>query len=199
MKRKWCAACLAIGIALGCAGPVQANRWWDVVVDSIRDSFAGSAVETSYSSSRSRGGSSSDGSFYEVSPAAAPRLPDQQEVAQRMLDLANQERAKVGAPPLHLDQAIVNAANVRARELTVRFSHTRPDGSSCEKTIPGKLLGENIAAGNVTVEETFNGWMHSDGHRRNILRPEYTGFGAAVCYDPDTEYKYYWVQLFELP
>lgn len=194
MNKKWCVLCLAACLAVTGVTQVEANKWWNMVAESLVETFLGPS-DDSYDTSSEPASSS----YNSYTPSEAPGFPEQSEVARQMLDLANRERARVGAPPLHIDWALVDAANVRARELTTRFSHTRPDGSSCENTVPGRLLGENIGAGYPSVEAAFDGWMHSEGHRQNILRPEYTGFGAAVCYDPDTEYQYYWVQLFDLP
>ncbi len=55
------------------------------------------------------------------------------EFANRVLELVNIERANAGVAPLVLDEALCNAANMRAIELdrTGEFSHTRPNGNSC--------------------------------------------------------------------
>jgi uncharacterized protein YkwD len=125
--------------------------------------------------------------------------------AQQVLDLVNQERAAYGLNPLTMDEKAVEAAKVRAKEITQVFSHTRPDNTSCFTALDDAGLylgvqiwgeGENIAAGQSTAAGVMNSWMNSPGHRANILDDSYTGIGIACYYDANTPYKYYWVQLF---
>jgi uncharacterized protein YkwD len=40
--------------------------------------------------------------------------------------------------------------------------------------------GENIAAGYPTAAEAMAGWMSSEGHRDNILGPQFTEIGLGV-------------------
>lgn len=43
------------------------------------------------------------------------------------------------------------------------------------------IMGENIAMGYNDIDSVVNGWMNSQGHRKNILNPKYNkaGFGYA--------------------
>ena len=117
---------------------------------------------------------------------------------QQVLDLVNAERAKYGLAPLAWDSSNLGpGAALRAQEISVYFSHTRPDGSSCFTAIsnPG-MCGENIAAGQRSAQEVMNSWMNSSGHRANILNAGYTRLGVGYFYSPSSHYKYYWVQMF---
>lgn len=128
-----------------------------------------------------------------------PPMPPQGEAyARRILDLCNEERRKVGAPPLHLSGPLQDGARIRAEELTRRFSHTRPDGRNCKTVLhdSNPYVGENIGAGYPTAEEAFQGWMKSFGHRKNILDSNFRELGVGFFYKPDTKYQYYWVQIF---
>lgn len=58
------------------------------------------------------------------------------------------------------------------------------------------LPEENIASGQGSPDEVMNSWMNSEGHRANILSSDFTQVGIACYYDPNTSYKYHWVQLF---
>ncbi len=116
----------------------------------------------------------------------------------QVLNLCNAERAKYGLAPLTWDAAnLAPGAAVRAQEITVVFSHTRPDGSRCFTAIrnPG-WVGENIAAGQATPEEVVNAWMNSPGHRANILNGRATKLGVGYVYVPGDMYGHYWVQMF---
>ena len=49
---------------------------------------------------------------------------------------------------------------------------------------PFNFVGENIAMGSrgTTAGELHVAWMHSDGHRENILQPGFTSVGVgAYC------------------
>lgn len=120
---------------------------------------------------------------------------------EQVLNLVNRERAKVGVRPLYLADDLQSAAQIRAKELTKLFSHTRPDGRPCRTALSDTWgIGENIAAGSETPEEVVEQWMNSPGHRRNILDSRYSSLGVGYCYDPDGVggYTYYWVQMFRL-
>lgn len=62
--------------------------------------------------------------------------------------------------------------------------HTGPDGSTpasrtSAQDVPWTLLGENLAYGTSTPEETVAALLKSPGHCRNILNPEFTRVGLA--------------------
>ena len=75
-------------------------------------------------------------------------------IAQQVVDLVNQERAKEGLSPLTLDATLCQAASIRVNEISGQFSHTRPDGTTCftaldEAGVNYSRAGENIALGTV--------------------------------------------------
>ena len=111
----------------------------------------------------------------------------------------NLEREKVGLKPLKLSPHLTKYAAVRAEEITKKFSHTRPNGSSCFTVvkIAYRRIGENIAAGQPSPEKVVESWMNSEGHRANILNPEFGKLGVGYFNAPETDYKHYWVQLFK--
>ena len=129
----------------------------------------------------------------------SPEKPDSSEFAQEVLRLVNIERAKVGARPLALLDELTERANIRAEEIVQSFSHTRPNGSSCFTVLNGMsyhTVGENIAAGQASPEDVMDSWMNSQGHRENILNPNFKYFGLGYTYSEYSTYKNYWVQLF---
>lgn len=126
--------------------------------------------------------------------------------ANEVLRLVNIERANVGVAPLVLDEALCNAANMRAIEMdcTGVFGHKRPNGNSCFEVYDicnvewRNACGENIAAGQATPEDVMKSWLGSAGHKANILSPEYTkmGLGYSNSGCGAGEYSYYWAQEF---
>ncbi len=115
-----------------------------------------------------------------------------------VIDRVNQERTLAGLVPLRIVSDLMKAADVRAREISVEFSHTRPDGSPCSTVVKnrGNRVGENIAGGYKDVDEVVVGFLLSTHHRENVLEPEFREIGIGYYYDPGSVYKYHWVQLF---
>ena len=101
----------------------------------------------------------------------------------RIVELVNEERAKVGLSPVTLDKKVQAAAQVRAKEIVTSFSHTRPDGTSFstalkEQNVSYRGSGENIAWGQKSPEAVMNAWMNSSGHRANILNKNFKTIGV---------------------
>ena len=122
----------------------------------------------------------------------------QDDYAEQILKLVNEERKKAGVPELVMDDAVTEVANLRAKELVTLFSHTRPDGQDCfsaitEAGISYRGLGENIAYGYQTPEAVMKGWMNSEGHRENILYEAFDGIGVGYYVENG---RAYWVQMF---
>ena len=92
-------------------------------------------------------------------------------------------------------------AKLRAKELPVKYSHSRPDGTSCFTAYPNwSYLGENIAMGSDNlIQAVFTLWREEtkdysgQGHRRNMLDPNFNAIGIAGYYYNGRSY---WVQAF---
>lgn len=120
-----------------------------------------------------------------------------------IIRLVNAERKKRGISSLSVSNKLSSAASIRANELTQKFSHTRLDGSSYSTAVENtgymySYVGENIAAGQKSPQAVMDTWMNSDGHRANILNPNYTEIGVGVDY-ANNIYGIHWVQLFGRP
>ena len=115
-----------------------------------------------------------------------------------VLRLVNAERAKVGAAPLKFAKDLASSAYVRAKELPIKFSHTRPDGSKCFTAMPqvGHVIGENLAGGQSSPKQVVKAWMDSKTHRDNILSKNFREIGIVYYYQSNSKYKHYWVQHF---
>ena len=80
------------------------------------------------------------------------------------------------------------------------FPHTRPGWKETFGTaitdlgITYRGAGENIAWGQKTPEAVMNAWMNGEGHRANILNPNFKKLG--VGYRTDSQRTPYWTQLF---
>ncbi|MED3564260.1 CAP domain-containing protein, partial [Bacillus xiapuensis] len=117
---------------------------------------------------------------------------------QKVVDLTNQERAKYGLPALKVDLTLSKMAHEKSRDMSANgyFSHTSPTyGSPFDMMkkygITYNYAGENIAMGQKTPEEVVKAWMNSEGHRKNILNPNYNYIGVGYVADGN-----YWTQEF---
>ena len=105
---------------------------------------------------------------------------------QKMIDLVNQERAKAGVAPLKVDLELCRVARIKSQDMKDNnyFSHTSPTyGSPFEMMksfgISYRTAGENIAK-HSSVEGAHTGLMNSEGHRKNILNPNFTHIGIGI-------------------
>lgn len=119
-----------------------------------------------------------------------------------MLAMINAVRQKQGLNPVQLDTALCQAAQVRAEECVTVMdaNHTRPDGRQGPSIVedikfPCTTAGENIAAGQTSVEEVMNRWINSPLHWEVLTYPDFTKVGLGLYYI-DGGNHYYWVQLF---
>ena len=125
-------------------------------------------------------------------PAPTADKPDGVHTAMELevFRLLNEERQSQGLTPLTLSMEAHAAAEVRAQEASIEWSHTRPDGTSCftvlqEFGISYWTAGENLAAGYQTGAALHNGWKNSPGHYANMMRGNFTSVAIAVYFAPN--------------
>ncbi len=125
----------------------------------------------------------------------------------KVLELTNSYRLQAGLQALRLNIQLSNAAYSHSEDMAQRdyFDHKGSDGSYAgdRATKAGyqySYLGENIAAGYTTPEEVVQAWMNSEGHRANILNPNFQEIGIGYYYlenDTGNVNMYdYWTQNF---
>lgn len=119
-----------------------------------------------------------------------------------VLYYTNKLRMQNGLQPLSATAKLQKAAQIRSSELLTLFAHTRPDGSDCF-TILNEVgesctaAGENIAVGYGDPESVvMQGWNNSPGHQANMLSSDFTHLGSGYVYNPNTDYRTYWTQVF---
>jgi uncharacterized protein YkwD len=103
-----------------------------------------------------------------------------------LLDATNRERAAAGLQPLKWDDTLAAAARQHAQLMAHEnlLSHQLPGESPLDQRVAQAgakfaMVAENIAVG-PNPESIHNGWMHSPGHRKNILNAELTAIGIAT-------------------
>jgi len=104
---------------------------------------------------------------------------------EKLLDLTNQERAKVGLAALKLDETLNKIAQYHSDDMGEKgyFAHNSPSGEGpgdrAKKFGWTKGIGENIAS-SLSIEGAHNGLFWSAAHRRNMLgNYKFAGFGVA--------------------
>jgi uncharacterized protein YkwD len=106
--------------------------------------------------------------------------------AWQIMQLANQARAQAGAGPLQWDAALATAARQHclrmAAEGSISHQYAGEQDVSARAAQAGahfSLIEENVALA-PTPAAIHDGWMHSPGHRANLLNPQVDHVGIAV-------------------
>ena len=119
-----------------------------------------------------------------LSTPAGPAQPSADE--KLLFDAANRERAAAGLHPLAWDSALAAAARQHAllmAQAQLLSHHYADELSLSERAARAgarfSMIAENIARG-ADPESIHDGWMHSPGHRKNILSPDLAAVGIAA-------------------
>lgn len=134
-------------------------------------------------------------------------LADAAAVRQTMLNIVNAARAVEGRPPLTLDPRLTAAAQAHADDMLSRtyYAHQSPEGALPRARVQAAgyrpdIVAENLAAGQTSVENVMDAWLHSSDHRRNLLDPRFTQIGIGIAVGSfQHRYKVMWVQDFAHP
>jgi len=140
-----------------------------------------------------------------VRPGVCIDASAQQELIRQMIDAVNAERAKHKLGPVHGEATLMQIADFYACRLVEGgfFAHEDPFGGSTLDSRAGDFgyaflkIGENLAAGQETVDEALAAWLASPSHRAILLDPAFMEIGVAVkAGGPNGVY---WVQEFGRP
>ena len=117
---------------------------------------------------------------------------------EEVIRLVNQIRQENGLGTLKLNWELSRVARYKSQDMADKryFSHTSPTYGSPFQMMQAfgltyRYAGENIAYGYSSPQAVVTGWMNSEGHRKNILNPNFTQIG--VGYVPQG---HYWTQMF---
>jgi uncharacterized protein YkwD len=126
-----------------------------------------------------------------------PKHLSHKAVVRSTLCLLNHARGRHGLGRLHLSKKLAFAARTHSADMARRgyFSHNSLSGASFLDRIKkaGYLrrarmwtVGENIAWGTgvlATPRSIVRAWMHSPGHRANILNRRFREIGVGITYN----------------
>ena len=103
-----------------------------------------------------------------------------------LLDAANRERAAEGLQPLRWDNALAEAARQHAEVMASQnlllhqcLNEAPLDQRAAQAGAKFSTIAENIAVG-PNAQRIHDGWMHSPGHRQNILNANILAVGIAT-------------------
>ena len=107
-----------------------------------------------------------------------------------LLTSINNERATKGLSPLTQTAALTNTAQIRAKEISTKFDHERPDGTMCYTAFPagGYTQAENIAMGYTgtpaqmaeSLMQAFREENFTPSHYTNLMSSDMTDVGLGV-------------------
>jgi uncharacterized protein YkwD len=119
-------------------------------------------------------------------PASAGPLASTAAISREILYYVNEFRRSKGLPALEGNSYISSVALDHSRDMLTGKSPFGHDGFRQRiDRISGKLgrlhvAAENVASGPMNAREVVDGWLHSPGHRRNIMGDfRLTGIGVA--------------------
>ncbi|HXD18589.1 MAG TPA: CAP domain-containing protein [Vicinamibacterales bacterium] len=123
-----------------------------------------------------------------------------------VIDLTNVERTRQHRSALHANARLMRAAQIQAEQMARahRLAHVLPNATypSAQDRLAAanyrwRTYGENVALGQPDARDVVRSWMHSRGHRTNILNADFSEIGAG--YATDTAGRPYYVQVFGRP
>lgn len=101
--------------------------------------------------------------------------------------------------PLNWNSALLRAASGHSTDMATHnfFSHVGSNGSTLTTRITAagysfSAAGENIAAGQPTVEAVMRSWINSPGHCQNMMNPVYQDIAVACKRNDASTYGLYW-------
>jgi uncharacterized protein YkwD len=82
-------------------------------------------------------------------------------------------RNRQGLKPLIWAEDLASAAEIRAEECELSWSHTRPNGEPWYTVNQSIMYGENLAKHYSNPTELLTAWIESPAHNENLVDAEY--------------------------
>ena len=109
-------------------------------------------------------------------------------------NLINDMREDAGLEPLDWDLNLEQTSDVRSKEISDVFSHTRPGGKPWNTVNSQIQGGENLAFGFDEPQDVVDAWTDSPTHYDNMMYEDFTK-GAISIYQ-DNDEVCYWAEEF---
>ncbi len=126
---------------------------------------------------------------------------------QKLLNLINAERKRLGMQPLAWEEGLANASRYHSYDLATQnyFNHSSYDringnlvkiGGTFDRIIrfytKSYVNGENIAAGHQSAYKTYQQWLKEKTHYKVMFNPKSKKVGIGVVYFEKSPFGYYW-------
>ena len=98
-----------------------------------------------------------------------------------MFNQINSYRIANGLKAYVWSENMYNDAQIRVREATVNWSHTRPDGTPWYSVDMAYNYGECLAKNYKDNNAALKGWQTSPSHNAILLRKDLTTAGVGIC------------------
>lgn len=106
---------------------------------------------------------------------------------ERIIDLTNNERAKLGLAAVKQNRLLSEAARQKAADMFAfnYWAHVSPSGRTpwsffSDVGYRYQYAGENLARDFRDPDSIVTAWMNSPSHRENVVNPKYQEIGVAV-------------------
>jgi uncharacterized protein YkwD len=124
---------------------------------------------------------------------------------QMLLELTNAERKKEELPPLKASALLSKAARAHSQNMAKQgkleheLDEKTPVDRIKETGYKIRRAGENIAFGteDLSLADIVKLWMESEGHKANIMNPDFTELGVGIARNEKGEI--YYTQVFGTP
>ncbi len=97
-----------------------------------------------------------------------------------ILAAINVYRAQGGLDPIELNLSLTFCADVRSKEITCVFEHTRMNNTPWYTVAPAYCRAELIAADYATAQRTVDAWMSTSSGRQYLLSNDLKSIGVSV-------------------
>lgn len=103
------------------------------------------------------------------------------------------------ASALAWNEPLLVAAGAHSADMAQKnyFSHVSQDGRTAAQRVTAagyswSSFGENIAAGQSSVEQVMTGWINSPGHCQNLMNLNFRDVAVACVRNDAADYRLYW-------
>jgi uncharacterized protein YkwD/uncharacterized membrane protein required for colicin V production len=131
------------------------------------------------------------GATYRLPPVGDNEVEIGTSDEERLIEMLNEERTRRGLNALEFDEALREVARLHSEEMLRLgyFAHESPNTGTLadrlnDHDIQYQRAGENLAYA-PSAGVAHRGLMQSEGHRANILEPDFTRIGIGVIRAPD--------------
>ena len=106
------------------------------------------------------------------------------------------------ARPLAWSRPLAEAAEQHSVDMVARryFDHVSPDGKRVSQRVAAqgynwRVVGENLAGGDASVNSVISGWLKSPEHCENMMGPAFVEVGVACVRQPGSKWGTYWTMV----